>query len=85
MNAIKKIIYPCPDDTMGDTSETNCEHYREWITKELESRYPGADVTVTSNPGRILVYMSDGSDPGNAAESVVEFANLCWNRCPWDF
>lgn len=79
------IIIPCPDDTMGDTSPSECEAYREWFADQLAAEYPCAHIVVTSRPGSIEVGTSDDADEEPIIERLREFSNACWERCKWDF
>lgn len=85
MTTITKITYPCPDTSMGDTSETECNTYRSWFAAQIVAAYPGADVTVTDSQGRITVETDDDSDDADLIDSLSEFGNRCWDKCPWDW
>lgn len=82
---IIKIVYPTPNENLGNTNETDCENYREWFASQLEAQYPDADVTVTDKPGHILIETDDESDDSDLVSSIGDFGNICWNNCPWDW
>lgn len=87
MNAITKITYPCPADTMGDCSEADALQYREWFAAQLSAAYPSAEVEVTDEPGRIQVELDNdvSFDDEEVIDSLRTFGERCWNNCPWDW
>jgi hypothetical protein len=85
MTTITKIIYPCSNDIMGDTSDDDCDAYRDWFAEQLHAEYPDTEITVTNSAGRIELTLDDGSYPGDLIAEVHEFGNRCWDSCPWDF
>ena len=83
--AITKIIISCSDDTMGDTTPAECDAYRTWFAEQLRAEYPEAQITVTAEPGRLIVQTDDEDNEFDAAEALHEFSQQCWESCPWDW
>jgi hypothetical protein len=82
---ITKITIPCTDDTMGDTSPSDCNAYREWFAEQLQAEYPDAEIEVIDRDGSIEVETDDGADDQPLIEELHAFSNYCWDRCKWDF
>jgi len=80
---ITKIVYPVPNETLGNTNDSDCENYREWFTSRLKAQYPDVDVTVTDKPGLIHIETDDESDDSDLIASAHDFGNFCWDNCPW--
>jgi len=80
---ITKIVCPVPNETLGDATDAECDHYREWFAAQLQAEYPGADITVTNQPGRIRVDTLDDGDDEDLISSLHHFGNRCWDSCPW--
>ena len=81
--SITKIVEHCQDDMMGDAGTENCNLYRVWLGAQIQAKYPGATVEVTSKPGWLEV---DGDNVTAAQVDQVErFIQRCWDVCPWDF
>lgn len=81
---ITKIIFPVPNDTLGNSTDSECNEFRNWFANELRAAYPGAAVTVTNKPGRISVDTDDDCDDAEIISTLREFGNSCWDYCPWD-
>ncbi len=85
MTTITKIVFPVPNENLGDTTDAECDNYREWFAAQLQAEYPAADVTVTDRPGRIAVDTDDDGNDENLIAELHEFGNRCWDRCPWNW
>lgn len=89
------ITYYAPNDTMGDTSEFNCQRYREWASEEIRGWAPEAlnvdpdkvNVSVINEQSTDQVKMewNDDEDRSEQLEEVQDFVNRLWDRCPWDW
>ena len=85
MTTITKISFPCPDDTMGDTSADDCNAYRKWFLAELQTEYPVAEIAVVPFDGKIQIKLDDDADDADAIGELREFGQVCWDSCRWDF
>jgi hypothetical protein len=80
---ITKINAYCPDDTMGETTAEDCAWFREHLREKLSAEYPEADVTVSSQQGKLYVETDEDGDDADATDGVSEFIGFCWDHCEW--
>jgi len=78
-----KIIYYAPTSTMGETSETDAEKYREWATKELQTKFPDFEIVVSDQENTNSFWTNVENTQMNDRIGMV-LGNL-WDYCPWDF
>ena len=78
---MSKITYYAANDTMGDTSDRDCNAYRAWALEELRNEYPEHDVSVESEPSLQQVR----TDDDERSEEIAEFCSRLWDRCPWNW
>lgn len=76
-----KIIYYASDDTMGDTSPDNCEHFRKWAENEIYSKFPNHDVYVSGDPSLQTAYTDDIENE----DAIFDFCGRLWDACTWDW
>ena len=82
---ITKITISCTDDTMGNTSPSDCDAYREWFAGQLAAEYPDAEIEVTATPGETDIQSDDDTDEIELLEDLRAFSNRCWDSCRWEF
>ncbi len=75
-----EIIYYADNGSMGDTSATDCDKFREWAQTELEAKFPNHDITVTDEQTLQTAYTDDIDNE----EDIKEFCSSLWDNCPWD-
>ena len=80
-----KIVYGAATVNMGDTTEAQAEHFREWAQEQIEARFPDADVTVSEadEPTRSHAYTDDGVEI-DLQDEAMEFCAGLWDQRPMD-
>ena len=76
-----EIIYYADNGSMGDTSDNQCDLYREWAEKELKAEYPNYDITVTTDDNMATAWTDDEEN----RDEIIEFCSNLWSDCPWDW
>lgn len=80
---MNKIIYYAPTSTMGETSESDAEKYREWAQKRLQNKFPDFEIEVSEKENTVSFWTNiDDVQMSDRIEMVIH--NL-WDYCPWDF
>ena len=74
-----EIIYYADNGSMGDTGAQDCEKFRNWALAELQSEYPGYDITVSEDQSMQTAYTDDVDNE----ESIIDFCSRLWDRCQW--
>ena len=73
------------NDTMGDTSDRDCNRYREWLLVQFKSRFPGVNIDMTSNEGPNIEISLDEEDEDFDPRVEAElFYVECWEKCGWE-
>lgn len=80
---ITRIIYPVPNDTLGNLTDAECTAYRLWLYYQLSDAYTAAEVDVTSADCGLYIRADDDDDEQSMRDQVREFGNRCWDNCPW--
>lgn len=73
------INYSTDNNSMGDTSDQNCDKFREWAKEELEREYPDYDITVSDEQKNLYTDDIDNED------EIIDFCSRLWDNCPWDW
>ena len=78
----KIITYYAPNDSMGDTSNADCERFRAWARNEIENRFEGYYVRVvdSQSPTQCKVVGSSGLIED---DEIREYVQGLWESCPW--
>jgi len=76
-----EITYYADNNSMGDTSATDCDKFREWAQDELEKEYPNHDIAVTDEQSLQTAYTDDLDNE----EEIKDFCSRLWDNCPWDW
>ena len=83
--AIEKIILNgMNENNMGEASAADAAGYREWIATEFAREYPGIDVEINEADATRAVDLY-GDYTAAEEDSVNDFAQRCWERCPWSW
>jgi len=56
---MNKIEYYAANSTMGDTSDEDCEKYRQWATEQIKNEYPGHNVNVINQESLVNSWTND--------------------------
>ena len=75
------IEYLACNQDMGDLTDKECDLYRAWALRQIESRYPTHIVSVTDRTGIVSTITDDEEN----REDIVDFCSRLWDACPWDF
>jgi len=75
------ITYYADNGSMGDTSEHDCDKYREWAQRELERKYPSHKIEVTQEQATVTARTDDLENE----EEILDFCARLWDSCPWDW
>jgi len=78
---MNKIEYYAANSTMGDTSDEDCEKYRQWATEQIKNEYPGHNVNVINQESLVNSWTNDEEKK----EEIIDFCSRLWDRCPWDW
>lgn len=70
-----RITTYCPNDTMGEMTDDECDTFRDILFEKLQVEYPKAKITVSSEPGFDFF---DGFD-GDEERELIEFIQYCWD------
>ena len=90
----KVIINGLRAGNMGEATDRDAAGYREWVKAEFEREYPGVEIEANEADATygVEVYFADGVDSEGdyRAERLLRdeaqlFAEVCWERCPWDW
>jgi len=76
-----QITYYADNNSMGDTSGTDCDKFREWAQGQLEAEYPTHDVTVTDEQSLQTAYTDDIDNE----DEIIDFCSSLWDNCPWNW
>lgn len=76
-----EITYYADDCSMGNTSSTDCDKFREWAEKELEKEYPEYEITVTDEENLQTSWTDNLEDE----EGINDFCSRLWDNCPWNW
>lgn len=76
-----QITYYAADVNMGDTPAKECDQFRVWAKQQLESEFPGHDITVSEDNS----LNTCNTDDIDNEEQIADFCSRLWDRCPWDF
>ena len=76
-----EITYYADNDSMGDTSATDCDKFREWAQNELETEYPAHEITVTDENSLQTACTDDSENE----DKINDFCSRLWDNCPWDW
>ena len=71
-----KINTYCPNDSMGNSTDDECDKFRETLLKKLQIEYPTAKITVSSDQG---IDFFDGFD-GDEERILIHFIQYCWDH-----
>ena len=44
------INYFASNDSMGDTSDKDCDYFRDWSESQLKSEYPNHEIPIPPRP-----------------------------------
>ena len=75
------ITYYAANDTMGDTSDTDCDAYREWAEAEIRAEFPDHSVEVSTDQSLKNAW----TDDFDREDEILDFCHRLWDRCPWDW
>ena len=75
------ITYYASNDSMGDTSERDCELFRAWAAKEIKAEYPEHNVTVSGEQSLVTAETDDDRNE----DEIIDFCSRLWDSCPWDW
>jgi hypothetical protein len=70
-----KINTYCPNDSMGNLTDRQCNKFRETLLKKLGTEYPSAQITVSSEPGNDWFVGFDSTEE----TEIIEFIQYCWD------
>jgi hypothetical protein len=73
------IKYYADNDTMGDTSEEDCDAFRIWAATQLRTEYPDHIIQVINGPS-LEQFQTDDEEN---REAIADFCARLWDRCPW--
>jgi hypothetical protein len=74
---MKKIIYYADNMSLGETSDTDCDSFRNWAFAELKAEFPSHEITVSADAHTETVWTDDVK---NETE-IVDFCSRLWDRC----
>lgn len=77
---IKTITFYADNSSMGDLHPADCQAFREWAQKQIESEYPGYEVTVLGDESLITVHTNDDKN----SDSIQDFCSRLWDNCDWE-
>jgi hypothetical protein len=75
------IRYYAADETMGDTSPTACDRYRDWAGATLKTRYPQHMIEVWNTPSLDQAWTDDEAH----RDQILETCARLWDMCQWDW
>lgn len=78
---METITYYADNGSMGDTSDADCDKFREWAESELRREFPEYDIKVSEEQSTQTVLTSDYENEC----WIIEFCSSLWDRCPWDW
>jgi len=84
---MKSITYYASNDSMGDTSNENCNNFRQYAKEALENEYPYFEITV-SDEQSLTTCITEGIDDDCLENEINEFCHGLWDGCPdsvWTF
>ncbi|HOO50638.1 MAG TPA: hypothetical protein PLK94_05035 [Alphaproteobacteria bacterium] len=80
-----RIIYYAHDYNMGDTPPADCDRFRDWAQRELEHRYPDAEIEVLNEQCLDQCVIFEGYDEIDftAAADIEDFCSRLWDYMKW--
>jgi hypothetical protein len=72
-----EIIYYADNGSMGDTSEDDCDRFREWAREQLEIEFSEHEITVSSDVSTLTIY----TDDIDREDGIADFCSRLWDRC----
>ena len=76
---MKSIIYYANNDTMGDCTDQECDHFRSWAMNTLEKEFPGYSVEVSDEQSLSTVW----TDDDEREDDIEVFCSRLWDDYPW--
>ena len=90
MKITEITIYGLSHINMGEANEADAAGYRAWLGEKLAEEFPDADINLYEED-RTNCYKVEAEDDefkrgySVASNRVQQFAEQCWNDCPWDW
>ena len=75
---ISYIKFYAPNDTMGDSTDAECDAFRAFAQAELEHEYPDAEIIVSDESCTTTLIV--GEDDWTGHEGVSEFVQGLWDK-----
>lgn len=75
------IVYYAADDSLGASSEADCDRYRDWAESALRAAYPNHRIVVSAQPATQTAWTDDIVHE----DAILDFCARLWDECPWDW
>jgi len=75
------IKYFASNSSMGDTTDFECEKYREWAALKLKEEFPNHDIIVSADECLHSVETNDAA----IDDEATDFCNGLWDGCCWEW